>query len=57
MSKKRWYQAEYNGKEYNVLASCEEEAYWEVLKKNGIFYSPSMVDKITKTENMRIILK
>ena len=54
MSKKRWYNAEYNGKEYNVLAFCEEEAYWEVLKKNGIFYSPVTCEKIVETEKMVI---
>lgn len=36
-AKKRRYACNYKGENYTVLATCEQDAYFKVLERNGIF--------------------
>jgi len=48
------YSCVYNGEEFRVYAICNEEAYWKVLNKNGIYYTPKTCNKICEENKMEI---
>ena len=45
------YKAIYKEKEYFVRAFCEEEVFWIVLEKNGIFIPLSSIEVQGIVEN------